>query len=91
MFDSSYELDRTVREAYLTRLGVEGGVPSVAALRLIVQRHAERVPYETLGIPAGEGWSIDPTLAAERIASDRRGGYCYHLNGARTAAVIAWS
>lgn len=82
LFDSSYELDRATREAYLTRLGVEDGVPSAAALRLIVQRHVERVPYETLWIPAGQGWSIDPTPAAERIAFDRRGGYCYHLNGA---------
>jgi arylamine N-acetyltransferase len=42
----------------------------------------ERVPYETLWIPAGERWSTDPVQAAERIAFHSRGGYCYHLNGA---------
>jgi N-hydroxyarylamine O-acetyltransferase len=82
MFESTDELDPTVRAAYLARLGVEAGPPSAEALRVIVQRQAERVPYETFWIPAGERWSIDPVLAAQRIAFDGRGGYCYHLNGA---------
>lgn len=82
MFESSDELAPEVRAAYLARLGVEAEVPSVEALTSLVQRHAERVPYETLWIPAGERWSTDPVRAAERIALERRGGYCYHLNGA---------
>jgi N-hydroxyarylamine O-acetyltransferase len=82
MFDSPDELDRDVRTAYLARLGVSAEPPSVEALRAIVQRQAERVPYETFWIPAGEQWSIDPSEAAERIAFAGRGGYCYHLNGA---------
>ncbi|WP_425489862.1 arylamine N-acetyltransferase [Nocardioides ungokensis] len=52
------------------------------ALRRLVQRHAERVPYETWWIAAGERWDTDPVRAAERIALKGRGGYCYHLNGA---------
>jgi N-hydroxyarylamine O-acetyltransferase len=71
-----------VRAAYLARLGVGAEPPSVDALQVLVQRHAERVPYETLWIPAGERWSTDPAQAAERIALEGRGGYCYHLNGA---------
>jgi arylamine N-acetyltransferase len=82
MFESSDELDPGVRAAYLGRLGVEAEPPSVDALRHVVRRHVERVPYETLWIPAGEHWSIDPVAAAERIAHQGRGGYCYHLNGA---------
>lgn len=82
MFESPDELDLTVRAAYLARLGVDAGPPSADHLTLIVQRHAERVPYETLWIPAGERWSIDPAQAAWRIAFESRGGYCYHLNGA---------
>jgi N-hydroxyarylamine O-acetyltransferase len=82
LFESSHELDAGVRAAYLSRLGVEPGTPSVDALRLVVQRHVERVPYETFWIPAGEQWSIDPAEAAKRIAFEHRGGYCYHLNGA---------
>lgn len=75
-------LDHDVRQAYLARLGVEPEPPSPGALRRLVQAHAERVPYETLWIQAGEGWGIDPHDAAARIAHQQRGGYCYHLNGA---------
>jgi N-hydroxyarylamine O-acetyltransferase len=82
VFESPDELDPRVRAAYLARLGLEAGPPSVDLLRLVVQRQAERVPYETLWIPAGERWSIDPMQAAWRIAFAGRGGYCYHLNGA---------
>jgi arylamine N-acetyltransferase len=81
LFESD-ELDPAVRAAYLSRLGVQVGTPSVDALTLIVQRQVERVPYETFWIPARELWSIDPAGAAHRIAFERRGGYCYHLNGA---------
>jgi arylamine N-acetyltransferase len=82
VFESPDELDPAVRTAYLTRLGVDAEPPSADALIAIVQRQAERVPYETLWIPAGERWSIDPGQAARRIAFENRGGYCYHLNGA---------
>jgi N-hydroxyarylamine O-acetyltransferase len=82
MFESPEQLDPAVRAAYLARLGVEAGPPSVERLTSIVQRQAERVPYETWWIPAGERWSIDPAQAAWRIAFEGRGGYCYHLNGA---------
>lgn len=75
-------LDPAVQRAYLARLGVEADPPSLEGLRLLVQRHAERVPYETLWIHAGEAWTIDPHESAARIALHGRGGYCYHLNGA---------
>ncbi|MFC8501977.1 arylamine N-acetyltransferase [Pedococcus sp. NPDC057267] len=82
MFARLPRLDAGVRQAYLDRLGVAPEAPSENALRLLVRRHAERVPYETLWIQAGEGWGIDPVESAERIARHGRGGYCYHLNGA---------
>lgn len=82
MFDSPHELDPAVREAYLGRLGLEAEPPSVEALSRVAERQVERVPYETLWIPAGERWSTDAAQAAERIAFESRGGYCYHLNGA---------
>jgi N-hydroxyarylamine O-acetyltransferase len=82
LFESRDELDPEVRAAYLARLGLEAGPPSAEMLTLIVQRQAERVPYETLWIPAGERWTIDSAEAAGRIAFAGRGGYCYHLNGA---------
>ena len=44
--------------------------------------HVERVAYETLWIHLGERWGVDPTKSTQRIAHRRRGGYCFHLNGA---------
>lgn len=76
------ELRPEVRAAYLERLGVEADAPSVDGLRLLHRRHAERIPYETLWIHGDERWNIDPHAAAQRIALENRGGYCYHLNGA---------
>jgi hypothetical protein len=48
LFESPDEFDLAVRAAYSARLGVEAEPPSADALTLIVQRQAERVPYETL-------------------------------------------
>src|SRR4051794_41900632 len=78
----SRPLDPAVQAAYLDRLGLELEPPSVAALRRIVRRQVERVPYETMWIKAGERWGIDPAGSARRVALEGRGGYCYHLNGA---------
>src|SRR4051795_8892733 len=78
----SQPLDPDVRAAYLQRLGLEAEPPSPHALRRIVQRQVERVPYETMWIKAGERWGIDPAGSPRRVALERRGGYCYHLNGA---------
>ncbi len=42
----------------------------------------EHVTYETIWIHLGQQWGIDPVDSLRRVAHDRRGGYCYHLNGA---------
>jgi arylamine N-acetyltransferase len=81
LFESA-SVDRELRNAYLDRLGLEAEPPSVEGLRQLHRRQVERVPYETMWIHAGEGWGIDPTDSMTRVAYHRRGGYCYHLNGA---------
>jgi N-hydroxyarylamine O-acetyltransferase len=68
---------------YLSRLGVtDPGPPSVAALFALHRAHAERVPYENLEIQLGRPTTVDPYESVERIVQRRRGGYCFHLNGA---------
>jgi N-hydroxyarylamine O-acetyltransferase len=69
-------------DAYLSRLGLEREPPSAEGLARIHRAHVERVPYETLWIHLGERWTVDPAASLDRIAGRRRGGYCYHLNGA---------
>ena len=80
--DQQRPLDPDLKRAYLDRLGLDAEPPSAEALRRLHQRHIERVPYETTWIHSGELWTIDPFEAAKRIATEGRGGYCYHLNGA---------
>lgn len=74
--------DAAALDAYLGRLSVEPEAPSAEALFRLHRAHVERVPYETLWIQLGERWGIGASASFERIARQRRGGYCYHLNGA---------
>jgi N-hydroxyarylamine O-acetyltransferase len=75
---------------YLTRLGLpDPGRPSVAALFDLHRAHVERVPYENLEIHLGSPTTVDPVESAERIVRRRRGGYCFHLNGAFAALLSA--
>jgi len=67
---------------YLTRLGLDREPPSVDALFRIHRAHVERVPWETLWIHLGEPWGVDVGESMARVATRRRGGYCFHLNGA---------
>jgi N-hydroxyarylamine O-acetyltransferase len=69
-------------DAYLRRLEVDAEPPSAAALARLHRAQVEKVPYETIWIHLGQQWGIDPVDSLRRVAHDRRGGYCYHLNGA---------
>lgn len=71
-----------MRDTYLARLGLDPEPPSVAALCAVHRAHVERVAYETLWIHVGERWSVDLDESVTRVATRRRGGYCFHLNGA---------
>jgi len=80
--DSAARIGPDLRTAYLRRLGLDAEPPSVEALQRLHRRQVERIPYETMWLHAGEAWGIDPLESVTRIAQQRRGGYCYHLNGA---------
>jgi len=69
-------------DAYLDRLGLDREPPSPDALFAIHRAHVERVAYETVWLHLGERWSVDVDASLVRIATQRRGGYCFHLNGA---------
>ena len=70
------------RAAYLARLGLEAEPPSADALIRLHRAQVEQVPYETLWIHTGQRWGVDLDESVARIANVRRGGYCFHLNGA---------
>jgi arylamine N-acetyltransferase len=76
-------------DALLRRLGLEREPPSVDALGRIHGAYVETVPYETVWIHMGERLGIDPVASLRRVAHDRRGGYCYMLNGALSEVLRA--
>jgi arylamine N-acetyltransferase len=74
-------------EAYLRRLGVDGGLPPTLDTLVALHRaHLDAVPYENLGImlglPGGRAPSVDPAESLARVGAVGRAGYCFHQNGA---------
>ncbi len=72
----------------LGRIGIDAmPAPDLDGLRQVHRAYAGRVPYDDLAVQLGECSRLDPVRLAERIAGDRRGGYCFELN-AVLAAVL---
>lgn len=85
-------LPAPVVAAYLARLrlsSLAGEAPSVDGLVALHRAHVRRIPWETVWIHEGLDWGIAPTTSAARIATGRRGGYCYHLNGGFSALLAS--
>jgi N-hydroxyarylamine O-acetyltransferase len=70
-------------DAYLDRIGLEGPIePSAETLRALHRAHLFAVPFENLDIHLGRPIVLDPGLLVRKVVADRRGGFCYELNGA---------
>ena len=70
------------RSAYLARIGYEGALtPSIETLQSLHRAHVMTVPFENLDIHLGRPISLDPADLFRKIVVDRRGGYCFELNG----------
>ncbi len=71
-----------VRE-YLIRIGLEPDhlEPNEEVLRLLQRRHLMTVPFENLDIHWKKPIILDVDKFYEKIVVNRRGGFCYELNG----------
>ncbi len=70
------------RDAYLARIGYEGALDvSLETLRGLHRAHVMTVPFENLDLHLGRAISLDPADLFRKIVVDRRGGYCFELNG----------
>ena len=68
--------------AYLQRIGFDGGLePDAATLRELHRAHLLAVPFENLDIHLGRRIVLDPAALERKIVGERRGGFCYELNG----------
>jgi N-hydroxyarylamine O-acetyltransferase len=77
------------RARYLQRIGFTG-VPrtDLACLRALQRAHLLSVPFENLDIHLGRRIALDVGAMVGKIVDDRRGGFCYELNGS-FAALLA--
>jgi N-hydroxyarylamine O-acetyltransferase len=76
-------MDHETVAAYLDRVGVPAPAAGDAAgLRTLHRAHQMAVPFENLSIHLAEPVSLDERDLIDKIVHDRRGGFCYELNGA---------
>ncbi|WP_046245745.1 arylamine N-acetyltransferase family protein [Hymenobacter terrenus] len=77
MSDSAIDL-----AAYTARVGYHG--PLTHSLETLVGLHraqALSIPFENLNIHLSHPIGLDPASLVQKLIYERRGGYCYELNG----------
>jgi len=76
--------------AYLDRIGYAGPTePTAETLRALHRAHMLAVPFENLDIHIGRPILCDEAGFLHKIIDERRGGFCYELNGAFAALLRA--
>jgi N-hydroxyarylamine O-acetyltransferase len=67
---------------YLARVGYTGDpAPSLTSLRGLHRAHLLAIPYENLDIHFGVPMTLDPERIFAKLVDERRGGWCYEMNG----------
>ena len=75
--------------AYLKRINYKGPLtPDAETLLRLQVAHLLAVPFENLSIHRGEPILLDDALLFEKIVIQRRGGFCYELNGLFAALLL---
>lgn len=73
--------------AYLRRIGYAGPLEcTLSTLKGLHRAHLLAIPYENLDVQFGVPLSLDSGAAFEKIVLQRRGGWCYEMNG-----LFAWA
>jgi N-hydroxyarylamine O-acetyltransferase len=76
--------------AYLARIGYAGPIePNADVLRSIHRAHMWAVPFENLDISLKRPIVCNEERFLQKIVNERRGGFCYELNGAFAALLRA--
>ncbi len=67
---------------YFARIGYAGPTaPTLEVLRAVHRAHLLAIPYENLDIHLGLPLSLDPEAIARKLVDERRGGWCFEMNG----------
>ena len=71
------QLDR-----YFARIGFSGcRDATLATLRAVHRAHLLAIPYENLDLHLGLRLTLDPEAMFTKLVDERRGGWCYEMNG----------
>lgn len=74
-------------EMYLKRIAYGGSLePSHETLRTVHRQHLLTIPYENLDIHLGRRLELNEARIFEKIVLEKRGGWCYEMNG-----LLAWA
>lgn len=74
---SAQQLDR-----YFTRVAYQGSRDcTLGTLRALHRAHLLAIPYENLDIHLGRPITLDPAAMFTKLVDERRGGWCYEMNG----------
>ncbi|MBA3352312.1 MAG: arylamine N-acetyltransferase [Blastocatellia bacterium] len=86
MIDSKFNVKK-----YLERIGFNGDptAPDLAMLARLQRMHLLAVPFENLDIHWNRHITLDLAKFYKKIVSDKRGGFCYELNGLFNELLIA--
>jgi len=69
-------------DKYLHRIGLpQREAPSLQFLRALHRQHLLFIPFENLDIHWGREILLSPEKLFQKIVVDKRGGFCYELNG----------
>ena len=67
---------------YTQRIHYTGSLqPTLEVLRALHKAHMLAVPFENLDIHLGRPLSLEPETLYHKIVEEKRGGFCYELNG----------
>lgn len=73
----SFDLSR-----YLERIQYRGATDAtLAVLNALTEAHAESVPFENIDVLQRRPIHLEPAALYKKVVIDRRGGYCFELNG----------
>jgi N-hydroxyarylamine O-acetyltransferase len=74
-------------QQYIDRIGYSGSLePNLETLIELHRAHLQTIPYENLEIHFGRKLELKLERIFERLVLERRGGWCYEMNG-----LFAWA
>lgn len=80
-------MDSVNLETYLARIGYTGPrEPTLDVLSAVHHAHLRAIPYENLDVHLGKPILLAENRFFQKLVLERRGGWCYEMNG-----LLAWA